>query len=177
MKEFISLLFHFRFKQLLVLPTQNTFVQFFRFIFVGGIATVVDVLAVTFSYEMLGFKNLDLPRFDFDVGLLLAGTIGFVLGLAVNYFISIIWVFRNQNLNRVKEFLSFAVIGVFGLVIKLIVMVLLERYVFDISVFLFGVIPMVTVVSMIATLVAFVWNFVARKFILYSTKGVERLQK
>lgn len=177
MKEFVSLLLHFRLKQLLILPTANTWIQFFRFLFVGGIATVADVFVVTVIYETFGLKTLAWQWLGLDWGLLVAGALGFAVGLAVNYFISIVWVFRNQNLNRVKEFLSFAVIGAIGLLIKLMVMAGLERYVFAMDDLLLGIVPMVTVVSVIATLVAFVWNFVARKFLLYSKKGVERLQK
>jgi putative flippase GtrA len=177
MKEFFSLLFGFQIKALFVSPTENSFVQFFRFLFVGGIATVVDVAVVTLSYETCGLGVADLSLFGFDLGALLASALGFVVGLAVNYLLSIVWIFRNQNIDRIKEFLSFALIGMIGLVVKLLTVALLERYVLDLSKTLLGLIPMVTVVSCIATLVAFVWNFVARKFILYSGKNMERLQK
>lgn len=177
MREFLYLLFHFKKQELFILPTQNVFVQFFRFVFVGGIATVLDVAAATVAYEACGLQAAKWFISGFDAGALLASAIGFVLGLTVNYLLSIVWIFRNENINRVKEFLSFTLIGIAGLIIKLLTVALLERFVFDLSKALFGIIPMVTVVSCIATLVAFIWNFAARKFILYSGKNMEKLKK
>ena len=177
LKEFFRLLFRFDQKALFVTPTQNGFVQFFRFVFVGGIATVVDVFTVTVAYEWCGLQKANLLWFGFDGGLLIAGVIGFVLGLSVNYLLSIIWIFRYQNINRLKEFLSFALIGIVGLVVKLTVTALLERFVLNMEANVLGVIPMVTVVAAIGTIVAFVWNFAARKYLLYNRKNVERLKK
>ncbi len=176
-KEFWQLLIRFNTKALFVDDTKNGFVQFFRFVFVGGIATVVDVLTVTVAYEWCGLQNANLDWFGFDGGLLLAGAVGFLFGLAVNYLLSIIWVFKHQHINRVKEFLSFALIGVAGLAIKLLVSALLERFVFDMTALVFGILPMVTIVTSVGTLAAFVWNFAARKFFLYSDKRIERLKK
>ena len=159
MKEFFSLLLGFKIKKLFVSPTDNAFVQFFRFVFVGGIATVVDILVATLTYTFCGLQAAQLFLCGFDLGVLLANVLGFLVGLTVNYLLSIVWIFRHQNIDRVKEFFSFALIGVLGLAVKLLTVALLERFVFDLETMLFGLIPMVTVVSGIATLVAFVWNF------------------
>ncbi len=175
MKEFLTLLLHFNTKALFVTPTENGFVQFFRFVFVGGIATVVDILVATVCYQWLGFNTLLPSVLGFDGGLLLANAMGFVLGLITNYLLSIVWVFRFQNINRVKEFLSFALIGLMGLAIKLITVGLLERFLLNMDVVILGILPMVTVVAAIGTLVAFVWNFLARKLFLYSNKNLERI--
>lgn len=177
LKEFFRLLFRFDQKALFVAPTQNGFVQFFRFVFVGGIATVIDIFTVTVAYEWCGLQNAAIRWFGFDGGLLIAGAVGFVVGLSVNYLLSIIWIFRYQNINRFKEFLSFALIGVVGLVIKLTITALLERFAFNMEANVLGVIPMVTVVAAVGTVVAFVWNFAARKYLLYNRKNVERLKK
>ncbi len=176
-KEFFGLLFHFRAKELFVTPTTNGFTQFFRFVFVGGIATVFDLLTVTLSYEVCGLQAADLHLLGFDIGALLANAAGFVVGLAVNYLLSVIFVFRYQDINRVKEFLSFALIGIIGLGIKLVTVALLERFALNLDLMVLGFIPMVTVVGAIGTLVAFLWNFAARKFGLYSKKNQERLHK
>ena len=42
MKEFFELLKKFDLKGIFVNPTKNGFLQFFRYLFVGGIATIVD---------------------------------------------------------------------------------------------------------------------------------------
>ncbi|MBR4867793.1 MAG: GtrA family protein [Clostridia bacterium] len=175
--EFLKLLFKFRTKELFVTPTNNGFTQFFRFVFVGGIATVVDLLTATLAYEVFGLQTANLHWIGFDIGALLANALGFLVGLTVNYILSVIFVFRYQNINRVKEFLSFTVIGIIGLGIKLITVALLERFALNLNEKVFGLIPMVTVVAAIGTIVAFIWNFIARKFGLYSKKNQERLQK
>ncbi len=177
MKEFLYLLFHFKKDELFILPTENGFVQFFRFVFVGGIATVVDILIATASYEWLGLKALSLSLFGFDGGLLLANALGFIVGLVTNYLLSIVWIFRHQNINRMKEFLSFTVIGMIGLGIKLVVVGFLERFVFNMNAVLLGIIPMVTLVTALGTVVAFIWNFLARKLFLYSDKNIERIKQ
>lgn len=138
MKEFLSLLFHFRKRELFILPTNNGFVQFFRFIFVGGIATLTDLFSTTFCYETLGLRTAHINLFGFDAGLLIASTVGFVLGLVVNYVLSVLWIFRSENINRVKEFTAFTVIGLIGLGVKLLAVAIMERYIFDLHTPLFG---------------------------------------
>ncbi len=177
MKEFLHCLFHFKKEELFVAPTENGWIQFFRFVFVGGIATVVDILVATVTYEWMGLNNAHLPLLGFDGGLLLANGLGFLVGLITNYTLSVLWIFPYKNINRVKEFLSFTLIGIAGLGMKLLVVALLERFVFNMERVLLGFIPMVTLVAAIGTLVAFVWNFVARKFILYNQTNREKLSK
>ena len=60
-------------KQLFSGDTDNTFIQFFRYVFVGGFAFVVDYGIMTALVELC--------RFDPVV----AATISFVAGLLVNY--------------------------------------------------------------------------------------------
>ena len=118
MKHFFYLLFHFKFRELMVEPTDDGFIQFFRFIFVGGSATLVDIvtgwLFVTYVFhnDINVFGLFTLTR---DV---LSVAIGFIIGLVVNYILSILWVFKRNDINRAAEFASFTVIGIVGLFIK-----------------------------------------------------------
>ena len=102
----------------MVEPTDDGFIQFFRFIFVGGSATLVDIftgwLFVTYiiKSDVSFFGLFSLSR---DV---LSVAVGFLIGLVVNYILSILWVFKRKDINRVAEFTSFAVIGIIGLLIK-----------------------------------------------------------
>ncbi len=173
--EFVKLLFSFRPKDLFVTPTTNGFTQFFRFIFTGAIASLTDLAVVTLLYEAGGLEQARWHILGFDMGALIANGAGFLVGLTVNYLLTVIFVFRYQNLNRAKEFLSFAAVGIIGLFIKLVTVALLSRYALDLTQQVLGFIPMVTVVSVIGTLVAFLWNFFARKYGLYSKKSRERL--
>ena len=113
MKHFFDLLFHFKFRELMVEPTDDGFIQFFRFIFVGGSATLVDI---------------------------------FTGWLFVTYII--------------KSDVSF--FGLFSL----------SRDVLSVAVgFLIGV-PFI-VKSIAGTLIAFIWNFAARKLFIYNKKPEE----
>ena len=173
--EFVKLLFSFKVKDLFVTPTTNGFTQFFRFIFTGMIATLVDLAVATLLFEAGGLQAARWHLLGFDMGALVANGAGFLVGMTTNYLLTVVFVFRYQHLNRTKEFLSFSLIGIIGLMIKLVVVALLSRYALDLSDTLFGILPMVTVVSIMGTLVAFLWNFFARKYGLYSKKSRERL--
>ena len=117
MRRFLSLLFHGRFRELLLEPTDDGFIQFFRFLFVGGAATLVDIGAGWLFFHFC--RPADLVLFGLTVsGGVQATAVGFLLGLVANYFLSILWVFRKANVNRVVEFLSFAAIGLVGLLVK-----------------------------------------------------------
>lgn len=140
-------------KNLFVGETDNTFVQFFRYIFVGGFATVVDWgLSAALFYLIFGQH--------FAV---LCNGLSFVAGLIVNYFISTFWVFSNSKIkNKFVEFLSFAAIGIFGLLITLGVTYAFEWLLADKT----SLYQMIAKVA--STALSFFWNFFARKFFLFN---------
>ena len=160
-RHFFSLLFHGKFRELLLEPTDDGFIQFFRFLFVGGAATLVDIGVgwLFFHYVFLA----DLPLFGLTVTRDVQSTaVGFLFGLVINYFLSIKWVFRKANVDRTKEFLAFAAIGLVGLCVKSGTIALLGL-----------ALPAQTDLlhlfkSVIGTLTALVWNFAARKLLLYT---------
>ena len=138
MKEWLDKLFK--------APTESTFIQLFRYGFVGGLAFLVDYGTLVLLTEFAGMHYL------------LAATISFILGLITNYLLSITWVFNQHKLNnRWVEFLLFAFIGVVGLVLNDAIMFLCtERC---------GI--HYTLSKIIATAIVFFWNFLARKLILF----------
>lgn len=85
--------------------------EFLRYVVVGGIAFLADFGALVGSNELL-LKGV-------SGGVYIATVIGFVVGLAVNYFLSLIFVFtsaKDRGKGRsVGAFLIFAVIGLIGL--------------------------------------------------------------
>ena len=127
-------------------PTESTFIQLFRYGFVGGLAFLVDYGTMVLLTEFAGMHYL------------LAATISFILGLITNYLLSITWVFNQHKLNnRWVEFLLFAFIGVVGLGLNDAIMFLCtERC---------GI--HYTLSKIIATAIVFFWNFLARKLILF----------
>ena len=138
MKEWLDKLFK--------APTESTFIQLFRYGFVGGLAFLVDYGTMVLLTEFAGMHYL------------LAATISFILGLITNYLLSITWVFNQHKLNnRWVEFLLFAFIGVVGLGLNDAIMFLCtERC---------GI--HYTLSKIIATATVFFWNFLARKLILF----------
>ena len=144
-----------QFKRLFVGDTENTLIQFFRYCFVGGLATVVD-----WGASFLLFK------FAFhESHAVAANVISFVLGLIVNYLISTFWIFKNSNVdNKVMEFLGFAGIGLVGLFLTAGITKFFELWLADRT----SAYQMLG--KIVSTAISFLWNFFARKFLLYSGK-------
>lgn len=145
-KSFLSKIFKER--------TDNTLIQLFRYGFVGGAAFVVDFGTYFLLTEFV------------HVHYLLSAAIAFVLGLTVNYLISISWVFNDHKMSsRAAEFAVFAVIGLVGLGLnELIIYVCTD---------LLGIHYLVS--KIISTIMVFAWNFFARKFILFkSSKNTQK---
>ncbi len=147
------------FKKLLFEKTDNSLIQFFRSLIVGAIATVVDMGV------LIVFKDI------FHTPTWISTALGFIVGLFVNFLISSLWVFEKSKTvtNRSAEFLVFGFIGVIGLIINEVIVHFFEANVSDLN--LFGLILKSYIIGkMVATLVAFVWNFCARKLLLYRNK-------
>ncbi|WP_294477383.1 GtrA family protein [uncultured Bacteroides sp.] len=135
------------FYKLLVLPTSNVICQFVRYAFVGGLAFVVDfgLLYVLTEYLSLYY--------------ILSASLSFIVGLLINYFISILWVFSDyKSSNRVAEFIYFALIGIVGLLLNVFILWLITEF-FDIY-YMYS--------KLIAAVVVYLWNFLARKYFLFS---------
>jgi putative flippase GtrA len=146
-----------QFKKLFVGDTDNTVIQFFRYLFVGGLAFLVDF---ALSYILFRFAFLEQKEFG-----CIANALSFIAGLIVNYLISTFWIFKTSKVeNKVVEFLSFAAIGVVGLLITIGITKLFEIWMGD-TTSLFQIIA-----KIVSTGVSFLWNFFARKILLYTKK-------
>lgn len=147
MKEFFALLKRFDLKGIFLTPTKNGFLQFFRYLFVGGIATVVDWGVLFALTELLQLHHL------------ISAIFAFAAGLATNFLLSKLLVFRanEARTNALGEFLGYALIGIIGLGITELIM-----YLFTDGLSLYYMLS-----KAIATVVVLVWNYVARKLLLY----------
>ncbi len=132
------------YRVLFVAPTSNVWIQLFRSLFVGGVATVADFVVTAIARDVFG------------AGDIVSNISGFVVGLVVNYLISIFWVFKKHNMNMKKEFVIFTCIGLVGLAINTSIVWLLVK----LNIWFY-------IAKVIATLVTLIWNFAARKIILY----------
>lgn len=145
-KEFFEILFSLDAEKIFKAPTKNTLLQFFRYIFVGGIAAIAD-FSVLFVFERAGLHYLA------------AAVLGFFAGLLVNYLLSKLFVFAAEKAaaKAAAEFIAYAVIGAIGLGMTEAIM-----YVFAELLKVYYMIGKIA-----ATAIVFLWNFAARKFILY----------
>lgn len=128
--------------------TDILFIQFFRYFFVGCLAFLVDIFLLYCLTEY------------FNVYYLLSAGISFTTGLITNYLLSILWVFKNRKFDIKVEFIIFTIIGIVGLIFnELLIFVLTEFFL------LFYLLS-----KILTTFIVFLWNFLARRFILYSKK-------
>ncbi|MBQ8514386.1 MAG: GtrA family protein [Ruminococcus sp.] len=144
--------------------TDNTYIQFFRYVFVGGLAAVLDwglsslIFFFVFGAET-GAVCASLPWLTYSM---IANGAGFIGGLVLNFVLSTCFVFQNSNVkNKLLEFLSFAAIGAVGLLITLLITRGFELLLAD-RTSMFQILG-----KAVSTAAAFLWNFFARKLLLY----------
>ena len=149
---------------------KELFWEIFRFLLVGGTATVFDY-AITYL-----FFHFILP--ESLVGFFLATTFsvifGFTCGLLINWFLSVYFVFREvknkAESSSKKAFLIFTLIGVIGLGITwlgmLLVDVLPAFQIFGVENFL-GEPWKWWMMKVVMTCIVLVWNYVGRKLFVF----------
>ncbi len=136
-------------QKLFVTPTTNIWLQLLRYGFVGGVAFVADYGSLYILTDLLHMHYL------------LSAAVAFLIGLTVNYLLSISWVFRKERAAKPwLEFLVFALIGIIGLGLNEGIMYLCTD--------LLTLHYMVS--KLISTAIVFFWNFFARKMILFNKK-------
>ena len=127
--------------------TDSTYFQLIRYTFVGGLAFFVD------------FGTLYLLTELFHLHYLLSAGIAFLLGLFTNYLLSIRWVFTTRSVRSKKvEFLVFAVIGLIGLGLNELFLWIFTD--------LLGIYYLLS--KILTTIMVYLWNFFARKYILFN---------
>jgi putative flippase GtrA len=150
MGNLARLIFAFRLKALLFEKTEDVYVQAFRALFVGGAAFVADA-------GLLWLISLS------GVHYLICGAVSFVMGVAVNYTLSSLFVFSQtakiggREVGKSGEIIVYLIVSVVGLLITEFIMWLFTD--------VFGMFYMLSKCA--AALLAFGWNFTARKFLLY----------
>ena len=134
-------------------PRKSLLGQFLRYLVTGGLAFVVDFGLFAVCLYMLDWHYL------------LANLVGLVAGLALNYALSIVWVFtaceRTLEKQKVIEFTLFALVGIAGVGINQALMYLMV-----------GLLDWNEMASkMIAAVLVLMWNFGARKLMLFRKKN------
>lgn len=130
--------------------------EFARYVFVGGISFLADFFTLYLFHELI------IP--DVNGSLYISVVLGFIVGVVVNYILSIKLVFvsvKDTNLGKGnKDKLLFVVIGLFGLGLNEIGMfagteILLLNY---------------KIVKVFVAGIVMVWNYFARKLLIFNVK-------
>ncbi len=156
MKEFFELLKKGRVKAIFLEPTDNGFLQFFRYLFVGGIATVVDVLFSFICKYALG----QLTDIYEQIIYIIATTVGFAGGLTTNFLLSRAFVFGTKEARaktKTGEFLGHFTVGAIGLALSHLIIWFGTTVIFN----------NYEIFRLVAIVIVFIWNYLARKFFVY----------
>mgnify|MGYP006301176235 CR=1 FL=1 len=133
--------------KLFIKKCDDSFIQFFRYTFVGGFAFIVD----------MGLFS-SLTRFA-GIHYLISGPIAFLAGLTINYILSTLWVFSQRSYkNKSAEIIIFATVGLIGLGFNELFLWIFTG--------LIGLEPEIS--KLISTVFVYIWNFSARKILLFS---------
>ena len=127
--------------------TNNTAVQLLRYTVVGGCAFAFDFSCLFFLTSSCHLHYL------------VSAAIAFLVGLVVNYILSVGWVFSHRRMNsRLSEFVVFALIGLGGLLLNEVLI-----WFFTEVLLLFYLVSKV-----ISTVLVYLYNFLVRRFVLFS---------
>lgn len=123
--------------------TENLLIQIFKFVIVGGIATLIDFILLFVFKELIHLQ------------VIVSNTLSFCISLIYNYIASVKWVFDvNRDKDPKKNFLIFLIFSIIGLAINDFIMYLLIN---KLSTF---------ISKIIATAIVMVFNFITRKMFL-----------
>ncbi|MCM1335522.1 MAG: GtrA family protein [Bacteroides sp.] len=131
--------------------------EFIRYAFVGGISFLADAGTLAL------FREFIFPG-ETSEGLYFSTAIGFIVGLIVNYLLSIFYAFRkseNRNSGRdLRSFLIFAAVGVVGLGLTELGMfvgtaLLQFHYLFT---------------RIVVAALVLIWNYIGRKIFVFERK-------
>ena len=153
------------------------FWEIFRFLLVGGTATVCDYIVfwlldgVLLPYVPLSGQAWTLAA------LWIATACGFVVGMIVNWLLSIKFVFRavrnKEEAKSAKSFWIFVVISVIGLVLTLVGVWLISKFLPEFMLFgrvdFFGTTWSKWVAKIIMTCIVLVWNYLGRKIFIFKS--------
>ena len=133
----------------------NRIKEFYRYIFVGGTAFIVDMglLYVLYTYMFYNFAQ---------TGVYISTALSFIGGLIYSYSLCMLFVFETAKVHgkgkTISSFITFSVIGVIGL--------LLTEFGMYIGLDIFRSNYLIVKVSVAGFIL--IWNYGARKLIIFS---------
>lgn len=141
--------------RLCIQQTNDTKIQFFRYLFVGGFSAVINIGSLFLFKEFL------------HIYYLWANVCGFLLGLITNYILSKKLIFSAETkVNPIVEFITYTLVGVVGLGIDTVCIYIATS--------ILGIYYLLS--KLISTAIVFLWNFFGRK-LLYVIIGKAKKMK
>ena len=132
-------------QQLVAGPVESIFLQVPRALAVSVLALIVD------------FGILELCIRAFGMPAIPAAIIGYLVGGVVQYILCSLWVFSTSLKNDALGFVAFTILSLVGLGITWIVMLIAHNWWgFPVEIAKFGAVGL-----------AFTWNFLSRKYLLF----------
>ena len=146
----------------------RTVKELLRYSVAGGISFVCDFGLKTLIYYLFpAIGGAIFFGFELDLSVIVSTTAGFILGLIVNYIISILYVFTTEKQKKLgrglKPFFTFLWVSVVGLIINYAV-TQIGCNMFDIT--NEKMVPFM-IVSVVAAGVGHIWNYLGRKAFVY----------
>ena len=136
-----------QFKRWFADPVESVFLQVPRALAVSVLAAAIDCALLFFLVDSAGWQRVP------------AAIAGYLLGGVVQYVLCSLWVFPGSPQGAAGGFVAFTVLSLFGLVITWLTMAVLAGV--DLS-----------MAKFIALGLAFGWNFMSRKYLLFRTSQV-----
>ena len=142
--------------------------EIFKFLIVGGLATIIDMLSMAL---VLYFYNPKIYEYNFintiignvnpnNLIAVIATSVGFIIGLIFNYILSISFVFNKTNTNFAKTktgFITFSSLSFIGFLIHAIGMAIG-----------YGVLKINEwIIKVFLTLIVLIFNYITRKKIIF----------
>ncbi len=153
---------------------KELFWEVFRFLLVGGTATLADYFVFWLMDGVL-LPLISTAAWWQIVALIIATALGFTAGLLVNWVLSVRFVFRQvQHPERAaskKAFLQFTLIGLVGLAATEVGVLLLVATLPQFSLFgataVLGTTWAKWLAKAVMTAIVLVWNYIARKVFIF----------
>lgn len=122
--------------------------QFVKYFFVGGLSALVDFIIFSIFYYVI--KNW-----------LISGLISFCIATFINYHLSTQFVFKGgKRFKKFQEVLLIYMVSLIGFVVnQSILFLMIEKIYFN-----------VYLSKIVVTGIVFIWNFNARKYLVFSKK-------
>lgn len=143
---------------------KQRFFEIIRFLLVGGLSTILDY-ATTYGLGLL------LAGFWFNAAV--SNTVGHIVGLLVNFFLSVIFVYKQvKNKEESKSFKAFALfvlVDIIGLLATILVMSLQDKFfpIVMINIFTLEIDIIWLLCKCVMTLICLIWNYIGRKKFIF----------